>query len=283
MAGLLEFDQLVDRRVDLVAGHVALVLVVDEPGGGERAGGVEHAGAGEAVQRGLALELRRQQIGPGGDRAPGQVGADAERVGIVKRRDVGDPLGVLAGELAGIAGRVDMEDFRGIEAVAALGAVIEDALGEDRHDLVVIGDLLLVDRLEVPRRPQDRDVRRTVAEDLPGVGLGRAAGEQRVAVERVHLDLEGQLRIDLVLEHLVVVGRVADLADDDILDVLRPDRREAGDRAAADREAGRRGRAFQNRPPRGTDAAGLVGLAHLDAPCLSRLGWLTWKDRGSPA
>src|SRR5471030_709425 len=66
---LLGLDQEVDRLVDLRLGHVALVAVFDDAGRLADHRGIHDADRGDVQDRGLALELRIQDVLPLGDLA----------------------------------------------------------------------------------------------------------------------------------------------------------------------------------------------------------------------
>ena len=85
-----------DGLVDLVLGHVALVGVLDLAHRFADHGHVHDADGGNVEDRGLALELGVQQLGPCVDRPADEVGADAQRIGVVDRRDERHPAGFFA-------------------------------------------------------------------------------------------------------------------------------------------------------------------------------------------
>ena len=67
-----------------------------------------------------------------------------------------------------------------------------------------------------------------------------------VACRRLHLDLEAEILGGLGADLLDRAQGTADVDYLYVLDVLRPYRREAGERPRADRGAGNRGRGFSN-------------------------------------
>ena len=102
MAVLLQLDQLVDREVDLLLGHVALVAVLDQVGALEAERGVHDADRGHVEDGGLALVLGVDQLLPLGDGLVDQVGPVADRVGVVDLRQEGRPLGDAFVQLGGV-------------------------------------------------------------------------------------------------------------------------------------------------------------------------------------
>ena len=101
---------------------------------------------GNVEDGGLALELGVEQFGPGADRALDQVGADAERVGVVDGRDQRHPFGRRLREFAGVLAVDEHHLLRRGALVADHLAVGQLALGEDRRDVVEFLDLLGVHR-----------------------------------------------------------------------------------------------------------------------------------------
>ncbi len=76
--------------------HVALVGVLVEAHSLHHHRRVHDADRGDVQDRRLALELGVEQLGPGADRALDQVGADAQRVGVVDGGDQRHELRRLA-------------------------------------------------------------------------------------------------------------------------------------------------------------------------------------------
>ena len=257
LAGLLGGDQGIDGLVDLVLGHVALVAVLDVAPGFERHGGVHDADLGHVDQRGLAGELGIEQLVPVLDRPLDQVGPKAQRVGVVDGRDRGRVAGRPLGERL-VARLLDVLDLVGVDALARdLAAVRILALGEDRHDLVPPLVLLEVDRLDDAARHRVHQEEELGIGDVEGFRLADQPVQERGVVGGLHLDLEAQVLARLAGD--VDDRRVgaADLEQRHVLDVLRPDRREAGERARARGEAGARGGALEDRAP--APAAGAAG------------------------
>ena len=105
--------------------------------------------------------------------------------------------------------------------------------------------------------------------DVVGVRLGHRALRHRVGVERGHLQGEAEVLLHLLGDGVEVRHAGAELAQRDVLDVLRPDGREPGDRAGAERGAGDAG-ARSSASGGGEIAASCHGriCGHASAPCL---------------
>ena len=90
---------------------------------------------------GLALEGRVDDVGPGGDVAADEVGADAERVGVVDGRHHASTSWSAA--LAKVLAVLRLDEADGVRR----GALRDDAVGrqlagdEERHDLVEVLEL----------------------------------------------------------------------------------------------------------------------------------------------
>ena len=176
-----------------------------------------------------------------------QIRADTQRIGVVDGRDQRHPLGLRRGEL----GRVlAFDEAHGVRRRALRDAGLRGQLArdEERDDLVEVLDLADVHRLhDAGREDLLADPVLDVG-DVVGPGLGDRALGDRVAVQRRHLEGEAQVLLHLLGDRVEVGHAGAELAQRHVLDVLRPDRRETGDGAAADGQAGRRGGPLQRLP-----------------------------------
>ena len=260
LAVLLQRDQGVDRLVDLFLGHVALVAIGHVAARLKRHGGVHDADGGDVDQRRLALEFRVEQLCPAGDLAPRQVGADAQRVGVVDRRhdrgEVGGP---------GREGRrlraVGIQHLEGQGPLTAqVGAVEILAVAHQRRHLAPKLDLADVHRLKVARAIDLLKAPELEIRDVHGFGLVHHLGHQLRRLRRLRDDLEAEIGAGLfadVGDHRI--GR-ADLGQRHVLDVLRPDHRRPED-AGPDARARHGGGALQELPACHTGA------------CLGRRSW----------
>ena len=204
---------------------------------------------GMSTQRGLALELGREQLLPLLDLAADQIGPDAERVGIVDLRHQRGVVGRSLGDGGGIGGRRILHFVRQRALAGDVAAVRIFALGEQRYDLVPVLDLGDLDALHDAARKHLLHGPVFEVGDVDGGRLGDDAVDQRVAVDALHLDGEAQVLARLAGD--VDDGGIGrpDMVEGDVLEVLRPERRKAGDRTRPDRRAGDRRTALQNGPP----------------------------------
>ena len=91
---LLQLDQLVDREVDLRLRHVALVAVLDQAGAFKAERGIHDADRGHVEDRRLALDISGLiRLLPLGDLVTDEIGAVADRVGVVDLRQERRPFG----------------------------------------------------------------------------------------------------------------------------------------------------------------------------------------------
>ena len=270
MAVVLELNEAVDRVVDLLAGHVALVAVLDLAVALERLGGVHEADLREGDERRLAGEFRIDQLGPGIDGPADQVGPDAERVGVVQHRVVGDPLGRARFDEVGRIGARSVGHGARVLAVAEPGVRPDLArcLVEVDHR-VPFGQLGGVPRLEVARGPHELHQHVGRLEEVARVGLGQRARLNRRNLGGGLTHGEVQSLVGHVLERLHVGDRHADGADGDVLDVLRPQRGEAAAERARGGNAGHGRRSLEDRAAAhaGLDLVAL-DLLHLFLPRL---------------
>ena len=270
VAILLELDETVDGVVDLLAGHVALVAVLDLAVGLERLGGIHEADLREGHERRLAGELRIDQLRPGIDGPADQVGPDAERIGVVKHRVVGDPLGrARVDEVGRIdAGRVGHR--------ARVLAIAEPGIRPDLAGRLVevdhripLGKLRGVPGLEVARRPHELHEHVGRLEEVARVGLRQRAGLNGRNLGGGLPDLEVESLVGHVLERLHVGHRHADCTHGDVLDVLRPYGREPAAKLRRRSDTGRGRRPLEDRAAAHARLALVVtGLAHAFLPRL---------------
>ena len=200
----------------------------------------------------LPLNFGVEDVLPRIDLATDQVGPDTERIGVVDRRHNGEPLGLVLGELG--RARTLHEAHRARRRTLGDDAVgLQLAGGEDRHDLVEQLDLLDVHRLQRVGAEDLLDHPVFDVADIEGVRLRHDALHDRVGIERRHLERDAEVGLALLRDLVDRRYAGAALAQHDVLVVLRPDHREAGDGAAADGRAGDPGRAFEH--PAAADAA----------------------------
>src|SRR5918994_2831218 len=245
LAVLLGLDQEIDGLVDLRLGHVALVAVFHDAGRFADHRGIHDADRRDVEDRGLALELRIEDVLPVLDLAADQVGPDAERIGVVDCGNHGEPLGLALGEL-GRAGALEEAHRVRRRALGDHRIWLELAGGEDRHDLVEVLDLLDVHRLQRVRREDLLAHPVFDIADVERVGLRDDALHDGVGIERRHLQGDAQVGLALLGDLVDRRHAGAALAQGDVLVFLRPDHGEAGDGAAAHGRAGNACRALQD-------------------------------------
>ena len=123
-------------------------------GGLDHHRGVHDADRRNVEDRGFALEFGIQQFGPRCNRPLDQVRPDAERIGIVDRRDQRHEFGWRGRELLGVrALEIKHLPRRGALSTDLL-AVRQLAFGEDGGDIVELLDLPGVERENIARRHQ---------------------------------------------------------------------------------------------------------------------------------
>ena len=107
---------------------------------------------------------------------------------------------------------------------------------EDADDLVVVLDLRRIHRLQVAGRPDLLADPVFDVGDIVGHRLGDGALGCGIRIRRRHLERDAEVGLALFGNGIEVRHARAELAQRDR--VLRPDRREAGDRARTGSEAG---------------------------------------------
>ena len=127
---------------------------------------------------------------------------------------------------------------------------VDLALGEDRQDVVELLDLLHLDALQDAALGGELGLPALDVRDVDRVRLGDEAVDRRRGVEVLHRHLEAEILRGLVADRLHDRVRDADMAQLDVLDLLRPDGREAGNRACSGGAARQRSARFQQRAPR---------------------------------
>ncbi len=250
-----------DGLVDLLLGHVALVAVLDVAARLDRHRRVHDADRGHVDQRRLALELGVEESPPScrsGGR-PGRGGCRAcrrcRRVGIAVAKPVG-PRGELGRSRA-----FDVLHLVGQDAlVRDLAAVRILALGEDRHDLVPALELGRGRSAGcTPRGTRYIRKKYSMSAMSSDSGWVDQAVDQRVAGGVLHLDLEAEILARLARDVDDRGVGAADLEQRDVLDVLRPDRREPAERARAGGKPGRGGRPLEHLAAAPAGARGRAG------------------------
>ena len=131
------------------------------------------------------------------------------------------------------------------------GALRDDAVGrqlagfEQRHDLVVIGQLLRIHRLDDAGRKDLLGDPVFDVGDVVAVGLRHGALGGGVGIGRRHLQRDAEVFLALIGDGVEVRDAGAELAQRDR--VLRPDGRKAGDGARTDGDADCGGAGLQER------------------------------------
>ncbi len=225
LACLLGLDQEIDGRIDLGLGHVALVGIFDVAHGFHDHRGIHDADRRDVRDRRLALELRVHDIGPGRDFTADQIRTNAERIGIVDRRHHGEPLGLFLGEFL-VARLFDEADRMRRRALGDHAVRLQLAVLEQRHDLVVIFQLLHIHRLDDAGRIDLLEDPVFDVGNVVGVRLRDGALGSCIRVGCGHLERDAEIRLALFGNRIEVRNAGTELADRDR--VLRPDGREAG-------------------------------------------------------
>ena len=185
------------------------------------------------------------------DRLADKVGADAQRIRVVDGRDERHVFRRPGRELLGLR-PFGVAHAAGRRALADRCRRCHLAVLEERHDLVVVADLLDIERLQAAGREhllhrEVFDVGHVVA-----VRLGDGADRGGIRIHRCHRDGDAGIGLALRCDVIEVRHAGAELAQRDVLDVLRPDGGEAGDGARTNGGTGKSGRAFQK--PAAVDA-----------------------------
>jgi len=141
---------------------------------------------------------------------------------------------------------------------------LEFALGKDRQNVVEFLDLPDLDALQDPALGGEFGLPAFDVGDVDRIGLGDEAIDGSGGVEVLHRHLEAEILGGLVTDRLHHGVGHADMAQFDILDLLRPDRREAADRVRSSGGPGDHGRPLQQR------AAAQLFLPYV--PGLRRIG-----------
>ena len=150
----------------------------------------------------------------------------------------------------GIGRLSDVHRLVGRDALAGNLVALELALGEDRQDVVEFLDLLDFDALQHAALGGELRLPAFDVGDVDRVRLGDEAVDRRRGVEILHRHLEAEILGRLVADRFHHRVGHADMAQLDVLDLLRPDGRETGDGAGAGRAADERTAGFQERTPR---------------------------------
>ena len=221
MARLLQLDQLFDRKVDLLLGHVAFIAVLDQVGALEAECGVHDADRGDVEDRGLSLVFRIEQILPLGHRMIDEVGAVADGVGVVDLRQEGRPLRDALVQVGRIR-LVDVHRLVGRDALARDQLPIEFTLGEDRQEIVEFLDLLDIDALDHAALGREFGLPALEIGDIDSVRLRDEAIDRGRGVNVLHRDLEAEILGSLIADRLHHRVGHADVAKLDVLYFLRP-------------------------------------------------------------
>ncbi len=221
VARLLQLDQLFDREVYLLLGHVAFIAVLDQVSALETECGVHDADRRHVKDRGLALVFGIEQILPFGHRMIDQIGPVADRVGVVDLRQECRPVGDAVVQIGRIR-FLDVHRFIGRDALTRNLLPVEFALGENRQEIVEFLDLLDVDALDHAALGSEFGLPALEIRDIHGVRLGDEAIDRRRGVEVLHRDLEAEIFGGLVANRLHHGVGDADVAKLDVLDLLRP-------------------------------------------------------------
>ena len=186
----------------------------------------------------LPLYAGDDQFLPLGDRMVDQVGAVAHRIRVVDLRQKARETMLALNDL----GRVlafQIHRLIGRDALTRDLLALVFALGENRQHIAEAGNLLDVDPLQNPARNSDFGLPSLQVGDVDTLRLGDETRNGGRGVEVLHRDLEPEVLGRLVADCLHHGVGDTDMAQRDVLDVLRPDGREAGDRAGSDGSPGR--------------------------------------------
>ena len=178
-----------------------------------------------------------------------EIGAVADRVGVVDLRQERHPVGHAFVQI-GIGRLGDVHRLVGRDALARNLVAVELAFGEDRQDVVEFLDLLHLDALQHAALGGELRLPAFDVGDVDRVRLGDEAIDRGRGVEILHRHLEAEILGRLVADRLHDRVRHADVAQLDVLDFLRPDRRKPGDRAGTRGATQQRAAGLEQRPPR---------------------------------
>ena len=160
-------------------------------------------------------------------------------VGVVDLRHVGEPFGDAIVQLGGVRlGEIERLIRR--DALTRNLVAVEFAFGEDRQEIVEFLDLLGLDALDHAALGGEFGLPAFEIGDVDRVGLRDETVDGGGGVEVLHRHLEAEVLGGLVADRLHDGIRDTDVAQLDILDLLRPDRRESRDHAGPGDRAGRR-------------------------------------------
>ena len=129
---------------------------------------------------------------------------------------------------------------------------VEFALSEDRQKIIELPDLLNTDTLDDAAFGSKLGLPSLEVGNVDRIGLGDEAIDRSRSIEVLHCYLEAEVRGRLITDRLHHRIGNANVAQLDVLDLLRPDRRETRDRTGAGRAAQQRAAGFQERTPRRT-------------------------------
>ena len=211
---LLGFNQGLDGQVNFLFGHIALVGVLVDAHGFHDHGCIHDADGGDVQDRGLALEFGVQQLGPGGDGALDQVGANAQGVGVVDGGDQRHELGrALSEDLALFA--FEVNGFLGRRALVADLLAGHGAGGEQAGDLVGVLDALGINALQVAGGHNVLQREILGVDQIEAVGRSDGALGDVVGGDGHVLDFDAGVGLELVGNFLVLVHRRAQVAQHD--------------------------------------------------------------------
>ena len=184
----------------------------------------------------IALRPLNSGLGPALDRLVDQVGPDAQRVGIVDRWNQGHEVGATVRELGRFgASQIANLDRRDADA-RNLGAVRQLALGEDRHDLVVVLDPRDIHAAQIARRDDLLEHPVFAVEQVERAGLGDCALDHIIRGKRRVLNLDAGIGLAFLGQLAKRVHPGAGIADRDRVGGVN--RGEAVDQAATQGETG---------------------------------------------
>ena len=260
LAGSLDIQHRIDGLVDLCLRHVSFVVILDVAAGLHGHGHIDDTDRRIVLHRGLALEVGAQQIRPAVDFPPDQVGADAQRVAIRNGRDAGQEFGLrAAGHLRpGRVGGIQNHGRRDA-LLRCLAPVRILTLGEQRHRLVPVFEFRQRNGLQHVTPDQIAHIRQADVGAVDGAGLRQEAVQQISVFRCLHLHRKPQILGRLLGDRWNRGHRRTGMMQHHVLDVLRPDGREAGDRVGSDGRAGGRQKAAAREAP---GAAGVFASGH---------------------
>ena len=201
---------------------------------------VHNANRRDVQDRRLAFEFRVQQFRPRRNRPLDQIRTNAQRVGVVDRRNQRHELGWRGGEL------LRLFTFK-IDHLFGCGALIADlfpgdfALSEERGDFVGVLDALGVDALEVAGRHDLLEREELGVDQVKAVGRGDGALGHVVGGHGDVLNFDAGVGFEFLGNRLVLVHGRAEVAQHNLF--LRVNER----RNACSQDAGQACAALEQR------------------------------------